>query len=118
MIPELSESERLNSPEAVDRGHDKPRIEVTEWRELWDDEDGLYLAVFAAGDTTTSQDMILKEFEGEDTTVSFDWDELTNPVDHPLMTINEEVITDGQILQSHDGRRFLVRITEIAPSFI
>lgn len=91
------------------------RIEIVSWRELFDDEDSLNMQVFAAGDMTAQADVIIatesEETEGG-TTLCFDYDS-PEGVEHPCTMTNDLAIKDGDILTSHDGRRFRVSIEEV-----
>lgn len=90
------------------------RIEITEWRVAFDDEDSLAVHVFAAGDTTDLGALIAAEQKDNYAEDADDpgivWDD--NDAKHCGTVINVAEIVDGEILTSHDGRRWLVTIEE------
>jgi hypothetical protein len=89
------------------------RIEVLQWRELFDDEDTLGVSVLAADDATSAEDVVIAENEtGDEYPLSFDYDN-ADAVPHPCTVINTHIINDGDTLVSHDGRTFIVSITEV-----
>jgi hypothetical protein len=96
---------------------DKPaRIEIVEWRVLFDDEDSLDLMVFGAGDTTDEFTVIAEKYKGSypNGEIVFDYED---PDDHPdkdcATVITNTTILDGALIESHDGRKFRVNITEV-----
>ena len=82
------------------------RIEILQWREVGDDEDGLLVAVYAADHTGTARDEAEAEEGG-----TFTWDD-PDDVKKALLSTNDFAILDGQTIQ-HGGRMFRIDITEV-----
>jgi selenophosphate synthetase-related protein len=84
------------------------RIEVVQWREIWDDEDCLNIEVFGDGDSTDVLAMIAEE---NDLVLDGDADK----GDRLILVTNHETIFDGDILTSRtDGRRYRLNLTEVS----
>ncbi len=96
------------------QGGPKARIEITAWRELFDDEDSLALHVFAPGDKVESLEVISNESAtpDDDGRMVFYYDS-PESVEHPCTVSNSRVIGDGEEFTTHDGRVFRVNITEV-----
>lgn len=121
-VKELTIDERVAATEARIAATEatrvsRNRIEITEWRVAFDDEDCLDIRVFGAGDTTSQQDLIAAEqrdnyvdTDDGDDDPGITWGD--DDAKHCGMVINTAEITDGEILTSHDGRRWMVTIEE------
>lgn len=87
-------------------------IQIDTWRESGDDDDTLTVGVFGAGDDTNQLDLIAGKhnlYFGDGP------DRPTDDENAPSQgfSICEETIRDGDLLTSHDGRQFRVRIEEV-----
>lgn len=82
------------------------RIEILQWREVGDEEDGLTVAVYAADYEGDIRADVEVEEGG-----TFTWDDADN-VDKALLSTNDFTILDGQTIQ-HGGRTFRIDITEV-----
>lgn len=91
---------------------DVNRLEITEWRVLFDDEDCLNCTVLSAGDETPATTVIgLEQAHNYTSPLVWEWDD-PEGIDNAAQVINSMTIADGQLLTSHDGRVFRVTITE------
>jgi hypothetical protein len=97
----------IESEPAPDAG----RIQITGWRAFNDDDDSVSVDVFADDDETTPHDLIAEEFD-----IDFAADDYSSCEEgkKPGFTNFVNSIIDGQILSSHDGRKFMVSIREIS----
>ncbi|MBO0695832.1 MAG: hypothetical protein J2P56_06985 [Verrucomicrobia bacterium] len=93
----------------------KNRIDIENWRKHGDNENYIYMGVFAADDNTTSQEEIQKQVDED-----YDWDQDDDDAErrgdyaHVIYYNDSFTIEDGDILE-HNGRKFRVSIEEVAP---
>jgi len=87
-------------------GGARNHIEILQWREVWDDEDGLTVAVYAADHAGDIRAEVEEEEGG-----TFTWDD-PDDVKKALLSTNDFTILDGQTIQ-HGGRTFRIDITEV-----
>jgi len=81
------------------------RIQILNWRQFGDDESYARVEVFASSDRTNAQKLVADEHD-----VHFDGKEDTS---HHAYANDDIDIADGDVMVSHNGRRFRVSIEEI-----
>lgn len=87
------------------------RIEVIQWREHGDDEDGLEVFVFGADQQIDDLLPLLREIHSIETPPAIgEWDE---GVPGTIYSENHRVFADGQVIEGNNGRKFRINITEL-----
>jgi hypothetical protein len=80
------------------------RVEILNWRKHGDDESYCRIEVFAADDLTETTSLVEKEYEvraGAEDEGDYD----------ATYYVNDDItISDGDIMTSHDGRRFRIGV--------
>jgi len=105
----------MTTAEALDEMEQKRiagnRIQVVNWRGHGDDEAYAFTTVIAAGDPTDASELIRAQYcEDHD----IDLGELDEEVGHAAYVNDDISFYDGEEIDCHGGKRFRIRIEEIA----
>lgn len=87
------------------------RIEITQWREIGDNEDTLFVSPYPA-ETDSRKDFLRRVAELCEWTLDADGEIVVDEDVNDYTVINEQTIEDGEVLE-HNGRKFQIRITEV-----